>query len=263
LSGATVSIVDDVLREVPAGEKGEICIGGRGVTGGYLGSPADTADRFRPDPRGEPGARVYRTGDLGHVRPDGYLAFDGRADRQAKIRGYRVDLGEVELGLGRHPEVGEVAVMTTGSSQDRAVVAFATGTENLTPEKLLTFAQETLPHYMVPASVHILPTLPMTSHGKRDWAQLLAYGEAAVARESAAAPPQGWVETAIAETWAALLQVDAVGRDDNFFSLGGNSMLAFRAQVTLRRTHGLSVDIRVFLAQPTLKDLALHVKKAP
>jgi natural product biosynthesis luciferase-like monooxygenase protein len=246
-------VVDRHLRPAPVNVPGELLLGGPAVARGYRGRPALTADKFIPDPFADrPGARLYRTGDLARWRPDGTLEFLGRLDNQVKIAGHRIELGEIENVLAAHPDVRSAAVIVRGEAAGRHIVAYCVPAPGDSRE-LTAFARQSLPDYMVPTRFVFLAAFPLTPNGKVDRLRLPDPAAEAVAEYRA---PDSDLEQTIAEVWADLLGVDKVGVDDNFFSLGGNSLLAVRARARLlaRSVQGLSlVDLFRF---PTVRMLA-------
>lgn len=220
LDRVDVQVVDDLLRTV---EAGEIAVGGAGVARGYLNEPARTADRFRPDPYGAPGSRRYLTGDRGHRTVNGIVYFDGRRDRQVKVRGYRVELSEVEAALSGLAHVHDAAVAAIGSNHDRVIIAFVAAESQFDVYQVRERMEQLVPHYMVPAAVYRLDALPTTDHGKRDWDAL----ERLHTHRTRDGELVGRVEETIGGIWSGLLGIAVVNWDDDFFALGGNSMLPF------------------------------------
>ncbi len=251
-----VHVLDGNGRPVPAGEVGELYVGGVQVSRGYLGRPALTAERFVPDPfGGEPGARLYRTGDLGR-RARGTLEVQGRNDFQVKIRGFRVELGEVEARLREHPSVREAVVAAREDRPgDQRLVAYWIGAEGVGPEALRRHAGERLPDYMVPAAYVRLEKLPLTPSGKLDRRALPAPGGEAYARRGYEAPA-GEVEQALAGIWSEVLGVEQVGRRDDFFELGGHSLLAVKVISRIRQRLGAELELGAVFARPVLRELA-------
>ncbi|WP_327000782.1 amino acid adenylation domain-containing protein [Dactylosporangium sp. NBC_01737] len=250
LPGVRVHVLDDDLRPVPVGVPGELHVGGDGVGRGYLGDPRLTADRFRPDPwSGEPGARLYRTGDLARRLPDGTLLFLGRRDGQLKVRGHRVEPGEVESVLVAHPAVAAAAVVLDGTQLAAHLVPSDPG---LDVAAVRRFAAERLPEHQVPTLWATLRELPLLRNGKLDRRALPPVAPSTVEDYEAPATP---AERAIAEVWARLLGVRRVGRHDRFFDLGGQSLLATRVVAGLRDR--LPVTVRDVFAAPTVASLAV------
>jgi amino acid adenylation domain-containing protein len=251
-----VYLLDRAGQPVPLGAAGELFIGGAGLARGYLDRPGLTAERFVPDPLGaEPGARLYRSGDLARWRPDGTIEFLGRNDLQVKIRGFRVELGEIEARLREHPAVAEAVVDARGDADGgRRLVAYWTGQADAEVQALRGHLGERLPEHMVPAAYVRLERMPLTPNGKLDRAALPAPEGGAYARRLHEAP-LGEVEEALAEIWSDLLGVERVGRWDNFFELGGHSLLIVKLIERMRR-RGLHVDVGTLFTRPTIAELA-------
>jgi amino acid adenylation domain-containing protein/non-ribosomal peptide synthase protein (TIGR01720 family) len=263
---AAAYVLDGAARPVPAGVPGELCIGGAGVARGYLGRPAETAERFVPDPFSpSPGAVMYRTGDQVRWRPDGQLEFLGRLDRQVKIRGYRVEPAEVEAALARHPAVGEVAVVVRGDAGDPRLMAFVAPRSGGACDagELRRHVEGLLPGYMVPARLFLLPELPHLVSGKVDRRFLeqapLLSGEDETAPAGA---PRTALERDLAALCASLLGLPSVGVDDDFFALGGHSLLATRLVSRLRGLFAVEIPLRAFFSAPTVAGLARAVAAA-
>jgi amino acid adenylation domain-containing protein/non-ribosomal peptide synthase protein (TIGR01720 family) len=263
IANVRLHVVDPGMRAVPVGVLGELLIGGIAPARGYLGRPALTAERFVPDPfadlAGEPGARVYRTGDLARYGADGALDFLGRIDHQVKIRGVRIELGEVEAALAAHPALAEVAVTAREDTpgQWRLVaygVAREAGAEPSTPE-LRAFLKERLPEAMVPAVFLTLPALPLSPNGKVDRRALPAPGAERPELDRPYEPPRTDAERLLAELWQELLRLDRVGVHDNFFELGGDSILSTQLAAKAAR-RGLRITPRQVFEQPTVARLA-------
>ncbi|HKV08643.1 MAG TPA: amino acid adenylation domain-containing protein, partial [Thermoanaerobaculia bacterium] len=255
LPDLSLYLLDRALRPVPPGVVGEIFVGGAGVARGYHGRPELTAERFLP---GEHGARLYRSGDLARRRADGEIEYLGRADQQLKVRGFRIEPGEIESALVRHPAVGEAAVLARRvSAEDIRLVAFLApraGREIPPAEELRSLLLETLPEHMVPASFVSLQTLPLTPHGKVD-RRALENLETAVAPRDAEAPANP-LEERLAALWAELLEVESVGRDESFFALGGHSLLMTRVATRVREDLGVLIPMKSFFDRPTVEGLA-------
>jgi thioester reductase-like protein len=269
---ARVMVLDEALRPVPAGSAGEIYVGGCGVARGYLGQPALTAERFLPDVSGPPGSRMYRTGDLGRYRPDGALEVTGRADRQLKLRGFRVDPAEIENVLAGHPDVGQVAVAATrdGPGGTR-LTAYYTRSDQAGQDgepmaaSLRRFLGERLPGYMIPAVFVALDQMPMTPEGEpaRDALEPPAARPAEPDQAGSRTP----VQAGLTYLWSELLKTDHVGLDDDFFALGGNSLLAAQMLAHARVMFGISADYvrpltRSLLRDPTLRAFAQATQDA-
>jgi hypothetical protein len=243
------------MQPVPVGVPGELYAGGAGLALGYLNQPELTAETFVPDPFA-PGARLYRTGDRARWRADGALEFLGRVDTQVKIRGYRIEPGEIEARLLEHPGVREAVVLAREDTPgDRRLVAYVVGEETAGAEALRAHLGETLPAYMVPAAYVRLEWLPLTPNGKLDRAALPApEGDAYATREHEA--PVGTVEEALAEIWTELLGVERVGRGDDFFLLGGHSILAVQMISRVRQAMEVELALAAVFEKPVLSALA-------
>ncbi|HXM57920.1 MAG TPA: amino acid adenylation domain-containing protein, partial [Candidatus Dormibacteraeota bacterium] len=261
IPGARVCVLDEHLRPLPAGAAGELGVGGAGVALGYLGRPGLTAERFVPDPHGPPGGRMYRTGDLGRWRADGELEFLGRLDQQVKVRGHRVELGEVEAALRAHPAVREAAAVLLRDRPGGRLVAYwvpAPGAA-AAPAELRAHLRTALPEPMVPAAFVALDALPLTATGKPD---RLALPPPPAAAADGYAPPATDQEAALARLWEALLGVAPVGRHDDFFELGGESLLAAQLVARARAELGLAVALRDLFDAPTVAGMAGRARPA-
>ncbi len=252
-------VLDRHLSPVPVGVPGELYIGGDGLARGYLGRPGLTAERFVPDPfAAEPGSRLYRTGDRVRWLPEGVLEFHGRLDEQVKIRGFRIEPGEIEAALAGHPAVREAAVLAQpGRHGDKHLVAYFVGSAPVT--ELRRHLEGRLPGYMVPAAYVALDALPLTASGKLDRAALPAL---APAPTEAFVPPRGTAETVLAGIWAEVLGVPRVGAHDNFFDLGGHSLIATRVVSRIRDEFGTDLPLRALFETPTVSGLAGAVERA-
>ncbi len=262
-------VLDARLRPVPPGTVGELCLGGRGLARGYAGRPALTAERFVPDPYGPPGARLYRTGDLARMLPDGTLVFAGRADGQVKIRGRRVETGEVAAVLADHPAVAEAVVVAHGSGEEARLVGYCVPAGDRLPgrEALLDHCARQLPSYMLPTLVVPLDALPLTRHHKVDLAALPAPDLAAVADDVPHTAPEGPLEEAVAAIWRAVLtgpdgRAPRIGARHDFFRLGGDSIRASRVMALLRDAYDVALPLRTLFDRPTVAGLAAAVEDA-
>ncbi|MGN8102895.1 amino acid adenylation domain-containing protein [Pseudomonas sp. 22072] len=251
IANATSYVLDAHLRPVPVGVAGELYVGGSGVARGYLNRPELTAERFLQDPF-NPG-QMYRTGDLVRWLPDGNLEYLGRNDDQVKLRGVRVELGEIESRLAALDGIREAVVLV----REGRLLAWFTEQRPLQIETLRAHLQAQLPEALVPVAYMRIDQLPLTANGKLDRKALPEPDQCALlSREYQA--PQGDVETTLARLWAEVLQVEQVGRHDHFFELGGHSLLAVSLIERMRQA-GLSADVRVLFSQPTLAALAAAV----
>ncbi|WP_158206633.1 non-ribosomal peptide synthetase [Pseudoduganella flava] len=248
IANTQLYVLDSGMRPVGIGVTGELYIGGAGLARGYLGRPDVTAERFVPDPfSAVPGARLYRTGDLARWRADGALEYLGRTDHQVKLRGLRIELGDVEAALTRLPGVREAVALVRGDGAHKALVAYVAG-DGLDPVTLRAGLEQALPAYMVPAALQVLAALPLTPNGKVDRAALPAL---VPVRGGAGRVPRTPRERALAEAWCEVLGCDTVGLDDSFFELGGHSLLAARLVARLRAA-GLGLTVRDVFEAPTI-----------
>ncbi|NNB89170.1 non-ribosomal peptide synthase/polyketide synthase, partial [Corallococcus exiguus] len=253
LANLNAYVLDGHQRLVPLGTPGELCLGGEGITRGYLGRPDLTAERFVPDPFStEPGARLYRTGDKARWREDGTLEYLGRLDFQVKLRGYRIELGEIEAALRSHPDIRDAVVLVR---EDRLIAWIAPQVDTATLRQHL---RRTLPDYMVPAAFVVLDALPQTPNGKVD-RDALPSPEAAPASERVIEPPSTPTEVTLASLWSEVLRVPAVGRHDGFFELGGHSLLATQLVSRVRARFGMELPLRALLEGPTVAELARRI----
>jgi amino acid adenylation domain-containing protein len=259
ISNLRIHLLDGGFAAVPVGVPGELWISGPGLARGYLGNAALTADRFRPDPQAElPGGRLYRSGDLARWRADGRIEFLGRRDRQVKIRGVRVEPGEIETILAEHPAVREVFVAPRkDDSGERWLAAYVVATGEVPAARdLRDWARTHLPEALVPAAFAFLPELPLTRHGKVDAAALPAVRRGGGDRAPSLAPPRDAVEQRLAELWQEVLEVRIVGRTDSFFDLGGHSLAAVLLLDRVERHFGRRLPLASLFARPTLAAMA-------
>jgi amino acid adenylation domain-containing protein len=266
IANTELYVLDDGLQPVPIGVSGGLYVGGAGVARGYLGNPTATAEKFVPDPfSGRSGARMYQTGDVARYRSDGTLEFLGRSDDQVKLRGFRVELGEVEAALRRQPAVREAAVIVRrGVGGDTRLFAYVVpnGGHHVDATELQHSLERTLPKHMIPAAFIGLEQLPLTRHGKVDKGALPTPSDAPA--ESAGVGlglVQGSIlERAIAQVWRAVLQVDEVGLDDNFFDLGGHSLMMVAVQDALQQRLERPISVLDLLEFPSIRSLAAHLR---
>jgi amino acid adenylation domain-containing protein len=261
LGNVRLYVLDERLRLAPRGAPGQLHIAGECVARGYLHRPGLTADRFLPDPFGPPGARMYATGDRVRWRADGNLMFLGRLDDQVKVRGHRVEPGEIAAALMTHPAVSR-AVVTLDRARpgDERLVAHVVCTAPVQAAQLRQHLAGLLPAHLVPAAIVLLDEMPLTTNGKLDLRALPA-----VARDGQAASrmPLHGRERVIAELFAEVLGVTAVGADDNFFALGGHSMSAVRLAGRLKSTVDSSITVRTVFQAPTVAELAALTDSGP
>ncbi len=262
IANTQIYLLDACLQPVPMGVPGELHIGGTGLARGYLNRPELTAERFIPNPfSSEPGARLYKTGDLVRYRPDGNLEFLGRIDHQVKIRGFRIELGEIETVLRKHPALKETMVMAREDTPgDRRLVAYVVPEEEPSPAgELRRFLKEKLPEYMVPSAFVTLEALPLTPNGKVDRGALPSPDWTRPELERAFVAPRTPVEEVLSGIWAQVLGVERIGVHDNFFELGGHSLLAIQLVSRLREAFQVELPLRDLFETPTVADLAERI----
>jgi len=262
LEDLQVYVLDRGQELAPVGVWGELHVGGGGVCRGYLNRPELTAQRFIPNPFGAPGSRLYRTGDVGRYLPDGELEYSGRADAQVKIRGFRIEPGEVEAVLHAHDRVRQVSVLVKEDpAGDKRLVAYVVPHENqngqdrLSVEELRGFLMKRLPDYMVPATFLMLDQMPLNSNGKTDRHALLAMEVDGVVDRPALVQPRTEEEEILAGIWADVLGVEEVGIEDNFFSLGGDSMRSV-SLVAQAKKRGINFTLQQLFEYQTIARLA-------
>ena len=257
-------ILDPNREPVPVGVPGELYAGGDGVACGYLNQPELTAQKFVPDPfSGRAGARLYRTGDLARFRADGNIDFLGRLDHQVKIRGFRVELGEIEEMLNRHSAVRTSAVVVRGEAPgDKRLIAYVVNQNGaLSNSELRDYLGTRLPDYMVPSAFVSLAALPLNANGKVDRKALPNLELEPVDRENAFAPPTTPTEIALAEVWCEVFGLGQVGVRDDFFEMGGHSLLAVRLISKIKSALFRDVPIPVFFQNPTVGKLAAYLDR--
>lgn len=280
IAGTRIYVLDEAQQLLPAGVVGELWIGGVGVARGYLDRPELTAKRFVEDPFVESGelqdgelqsriasasprARMYRTGDLASLDHDGILHYHGRVDRQIKLRGFRIEPGEIEHTLCRHPLVRAAVVRVREAARGPRLEAFVQSNETLVPSELATFARAHLPDYMVPTSFVALVTFPLSPSGKVDFAALpIPEDDDALepVSEGSYEPPSDDLEVLLASIFSELLGVAKVGRDDDFFALGGHSLLALRLARRVQNALGLELGVARVLQARNVASLATAIR---
>jgi amino acid adenylation domain-containing protein len=281
LANTQLYVLDAQFQPAPIGVAGELYIGGDGLARGYLDRPALTAEKFVPNPFSvTPGARLYKTGDLARYRPDGVLEFLGRIDHQIKLRGFRIEIGEIETVLQQHPDVQEaVAIVREDAPGDKRLVAYVVGQEprtgalgaNQEPgdgsdgsrfvalgSELRAFLQGKLPEYMIPSAFVTLDALPLTANGKVD-RKLLPAPDHEQLHSAAYVAPRDELETTIAAIWADVLGIARVGVHDNFFALGGHSLLAVKVIAGLHERCQTELPLRRIFEAPTVAELAASI----
>ncbi len=259
IANTQIYLVDSSMRPVPIGATGELYIGGVGVARGYLNRAELTRERFVADPFStQPDARLYRTGDLARYRADGAIEYLGRLDHQVKIRGFRIELGEIEEALRQHPEVRETVVMAPEDTMgDKYLVAYIVAVQGRTPliKNLRSFLKEKLPEYMVPSAFMLLDALPLTSNGKIDRRALPTPKFIERAEEESYVALTLLVHQQLIEIWEELLDQQPVQIKDNFFDVGGHSLLAARLVARIEQVCGKKVPLATLFANPTIEQL--------
>jgi len=266
LANSDVYVLDRDMEAVPIGVSGELYIGGSCLARGYQNSPELTAAKFIPHPHTDrPGARLYRTGDLARYTPGGNIEFIERIDRQIKVRGFRVELGEIEAALLRHPALKDVSVIAKAGEQgDVALFAYVVKPEKaiLPPtDELRVFLRRTLPEYMIPRAFTILDELPLMPNGKVDQSALPLPGRLRPELNPTHAVPQSGVERVIAETWQEILGLERVGVHNNFFDLGGHSLSMFQVHGLLSERLHRNLSLVDLFTYPTVIALAKHLQQ--
>lgn len=279
IANVRMHVLDDRLKPVVAGAVGELYVGGVGLARGYLGKPALTAEWFVPDPSSSGGGdRLYRTGDLGRCLPDGTIELVGRADRQVKVRGFRIELDEVETVLSGYPGLRSAAVERHDSSDDVRLVGYIVPRmgEMPSPESLRTYLLHSLPEQMVPTKYVTLDALPVLPNGKVDRSALptSASSRSVLAEDTLASllpasrhdrgrrEPLSLAEQTLARVWSEVLGVQRVDRHDNFFDLGGNSLLITRLAARIRKVFRVDLPLGEVFEHPELSDLAGRIEQA-
>ncbi|HEY0735991.1 MAG TPA: amino acid adenylation domain-containing protein, partial [Herpetosiphonaceae bacterium] len=267
LANLRAYVLDAYGQPVPIGVRGELYFGGFGLARGYRNRPDLTAEKFIPDPfSGEAGARLYKTGDLARLRPDGQIAFVGRVDGQMKVRGFRIEPDEINAVLEQHPAVHEsIVVGAHNPSGQASIVAYVVASQDAQPTlaELRTFLKQALPEYMLPSAFVFLPELPRTTSGKIDRRALPAPDRTQHIRDAALVAPRTPAEELVASVWSAVLGVPHVGAFDHFFELGGHSLLATQAVARLRKTFDLPIPLRFIFEAPVVADLAARLTSTP
>ncbi len=260
IRNARAYVLDEFLNPVPVGVTGALYIGGEGLARGYLKRPDLTAENFIPDLLGgEAGARLYRTGDLARYLPDGSLEFVGRGDDQVKLRGYRIQLSEIEGVLDEHPAIRQAAVLMIEDKPGvKRLAAYVTQDKQheLAVDQLREFLKERLPDYMIPSAYTLLEEFPYTPNGKLDRRALPAPDKSRAYLERGYVAPRTEVEEELSQIWADLLHVERVGIEENFFDAGGHSLLATQLLSRIRSNFAVELTLREFFLSPVLKDLA-------
>ncbi|MCX2492855.1 non-ribosomal peptide synthase/polyketide synthase [Pedobacter sp. PF22-3] len=253
IANTVIRILDKNNRFLPPGVGGELCIGGEGVTAGYLNQPALTAEKFIPDPA-KPSGLVYKTGDMARWLPDGNIEFMGRMDDQVKIRGHRIEPGEIVQQLISHPQVKEAVVILSGEGNNTFLVAYYVPYEAVEPADVSTYLQQKLPAYMIPAYFMSLNALPLTPNGKLNKKMLPKPVREQMADYVA---PSGKIAIKLVEIWADILKTDAgiIGMYQNFFEMGGHSLSAIMLMSKVHQEFGVHIPLLNFFKKPTVDAL--------
>ncbi len=266
IPNVSVYVLDKYLNPVPVGVPGELYIGGVGVARGYLGRPDLTAERFIPDPFGDiNGSRLYKTGDLVKILPDGNIEFIGRIDNQVKVRGYRIELGEIEEALRQLDEVAEaVVVLRKGNANDNVIVGYVVGDKKINKSEIVETIREklskSLPEYMIPAHIVVIDKMPVNVHGKIDRKKL---PEISIEREQLKTEfveARNATEEKLVNIWKNLLGIERIGIRDNFFDLGGHSLIVTQMISRVREEFGIELPVRTIFENPTVEDLSYAIK---
>lgn len=265
ISNTQIYLLDEHLRQVPPGETGELYIGGKSLAKGYLNRPELTEERFIAHPfSDQPGERLYKTGDLARFLPDGQIAFMGRADYQIKIRGYRIEPDEIISVLNKHTAIQNSMVIaredTPGEKRLVAYIIPAAGAE-LTASSLREALGEYLPDYMIPSTFVVMTDLPVTANGKVDRAALPIPNETNTLHDEASTAPETPTELRVAHIVTTLLNLETVGIDDNFFMLGGHSLLGTQIIAQIAETFGVELPLRSLFEAPTIRLLAAEIEQ--
>ena len=265
ITNTQIYILDQQMAQVPTGVAGEIHIGGAGVGRGYLNRPELTAERFVPNPfSSDSNARLYKTGDLARLLPDGQIAFVGRIDDQVKIRGYRIEPNEITRALNRHPMVQASLVLAREDTPgEKRLVAYVVPTPEarLRDKDLRQFLSSQLPDFMVPAIFVRIDSMPLNSSGKIDRGSIPSPSESNILRDETYARARTPIEQGVTAILARLLRLEKVGVNDNFFLLGGNSLLGAQVIAQIRDAFGVEISLLVLFDHPTILELSAEVER--
>jgi amino acid adenylation domain-containing protein len=262
IDNTVVYILDDRKRLAPVGVAGEICIGGAGVTRGYLNLPELTAERFVPDPF-QQGERIYRTGDSARWMTDGNIEFIGRLDDQVKIRGHRIELGEIETAIQNYPDIDKaIVVARTGKDNEKELVAYTISKETLNASDLQAFLSRILPVYMLPAHFVSINNLPLNHHGKIDRKRLPDPAGSALSIGETYVAPRNETERKLILIWQEVLGSEGIGVKDNFFVIGGHSLRATRLSSQIHKVFDVKIPLKELFTYPILEEQAQLIAKA-
>jgi len=259
-------VLDPQSKPVPIGTPGELNLGGVQLARGYLNRPELTAEKFIPDPFSDrPGARLYKTGDLVRCLPDGNIEFLGRIDHQVKIRGFRIEPGEIETELGHHPAVREKVVIARETQRGGTILAAYIALReksSVSNHELRKFLRQKFPDYMVPSAFIILDSLPLTPSGKVDRKSLPVPESERPEQEEPFVAPRTPIEEMLAGIWCDVLGLKEVGIHDNFFEVGGQSLLATQVISRLRKALQAEIPLRSLFEMPTIAELAIRIAQS-
>jgi aspartate racemase len=260
ISNTRVYILDQDMNPVSGGAIGELYAAGDGLARGYLNASDTNSSNFLSDPFGEPKQCMYRTGDLARWRSDGSIEFVGRLDNQVKIRGHRIEPAEIESAILRHRQVKQACVVArTENGSKRLVAYFVPASSAITPERLRDFIASQLPQHMIPAFFGALPFLPLSQHGKVDRAALAELDVASKSEPAAKSVPESELERTIVQLWQRILKLTEVGLDQNFFDLGGDSLLLVVVHSNLQKTLQMQIPLTDLFEFSTIRKLAQHL----
>nr|MBW4690048.1 AMP-binding protein [Komarekiella atlantica HA4396-MV6] len=265
INNTQIYILDEDLQPVPIGESGELYIGGAGLARGYLNRPDLTREKFILNPFSqEPGARLYKTGDLARYLSDGNIEFLNRIDHQVKIRGFRIELGEIEAILGQHPDVYQTVVIAHENfpGDQRLIAYFVPHQQIPTNDELRCFLKQKLPDYMIPSSFVILDFLPLTSNGKVDRGGLPAPKQIRQEAPATKVTAQDELELRLTEIWEKILGIQPIGVNENYFDLGGHSLLAVHLFTEIEKTLGENLPLSILYQAPTIEQLANTIRQS-
>jgi len=265
IANTRLYVLDSLMQPVPIGTPGELYIGGSSLARGYLRQPEMTAERFLPDPfvgTSEPGARLYKTGDLVRYHSDGSLDFIGRNDGQVKIRGFRVEIGEIEAILRQHENILEAAVIAYEETPgEKRLIAYIVPEPEISLNRLDQYLRDRLPHYMIPARIITLEQLPLSPNGKVDRRALPTPDVDLSHLATSYVPPHTPIEEALVSIWEKVLEMQRIGIHDNFFELGGHSLLATQVISHIRKTFQVDLPLQVIFHTPTIANLAQSIAR--
>lgn len=260
LANTQIYLLDEQLQPVPIGVTGELYIGGAGLARGYLNRSDLTAEKFIPNPFAM-GLRLYKTGDMARYLPDGNIEFIGRVDHQVKIRGFRIELGEIESVLCQHLQVQQAVVSVREDNDNKSLIAYIVPKQTLSVSELQKFLREQLPEYMMPSTFIMLKALPLTPNGKVNRSALPESNGDRPELAATYEPPQTEVERAIANIWQQMLHVEKVGIHDNFFDIGGHSLLLVQVHAKLREIFLTNISVINLFEYPTINSLAKYLTR--